>query len=49
LADTVSKIAEKAAIGLDIVGDGIGRIYGRTDLDLHRFANVALSHYRGTV
>lgn len=48
LAEAVLSIADQADVGLDIIDDGIARVYGRTDFDLHRFASVALNHHRGT-
>lgn len=42
-AAEVLAIAEQADVGLDIVEGGIARLYGKTDFDLHRFAEVALS------
>lgn len=36
-------IAEAADVGLDVVEGGIGRLYGHTDFDLHRFARAALA------
>ena len=41
-AGEVLAIAEKAEVGLDIVDEGIARLCGRTDYDLHRFAKCAL-------
>jgi hypothetical protein len=38
-------LAEAADVGLDSV-EGLARLYGRTDLDLHRFAEVALDRHR---
>jgi hypothetical protein len=44
-AAEVLAIAEAADVGLDVVEGGIARIYGRTDFDLHRFAQVALNRH----
>lgn len=41
----VLAIAEAANVGLDVVEGGIARLYGRTDFDLHRFAQVALNRH----
>jgi hypothetical protein len=46
-AAEVLAIAEDADVGLDVVEGGIARVYGRTDFDLHRFAQVALLRHRG--
>ncbi|MBB3893020.1 MULTISPECIES: hypothetical protein [Phenylobacterium] len=46
-APEVMAIAEAAEVGLDVVEGGIARLYGRTDHDLHRFAEVALQRDRG--
>lgn len=35
--------AEAADVGLDMLEGGLVRLYGRTDFDLHRFAQVALA------
>jgi hypothetical protein len=48
LADSVLSIATAADVGLDIVEDGIGRVFGRTDYDLHRFAALALERHGET-
>jgi hypothetical protein len=48
LADSVLSIATAADVGLDIVEDGIGRVFGRTDYDLHRFASMALERHAET-
>lgn len=42
-ASEVLAIAEAADVGLDVVEGGIARLYGRTDFDLHRFAQFALN------
>lgn len=47
VAAEVLAIAEAADVGLDVVEGGIARLYGRTDLDLHRFAQVALNRHDG--
>lgn len=47
-ADEVLAIAEEANVGVDVVEGGIGRLYGRTDFDLHRFAHVALNRHDAT-
>lgn len=39
---TILAIAEDADLGLDVIEPGIGRLFGRTDFDLHRFAHAAL-------
>ena len=44
-AAEVLAIAEVADVGLDVVAGGIARLYGRTDLDLHRFAQAALKRH----
>ncbi len=35
--------AEAADVGLDMLEGGLVRLYGRTDFDLHRFAQIALA------
>lgn len=40
--------AENAGLGLDVVEPGIGRLFGRTNFDLHRFARTALSASRAS-
>jgi hypothetical protein len=35
-------IADAADVGLDVVDPGLGRLFGRADFDLHRFAEIAL-------
>jgi hypothetical protein len=47
IAPLILSIAESAEVGLDVVDGGTGRLFGRTDHDLHRFARVALSRMRG--
>lgn len=47
IAPLILSIAEAADLGLDVVDGGTGRLFGRTDHDLHRFARVALSRMRG--
>jgi hypothetical protein len=42
LADEVLATAVEADVGLDIVGGGIARLFGRTDHDLHRYGQTAL-------
>jgi len=42
----VLSIAEAADVGLDVVDSGLGRLFGGTDVDLHRFAEVALQRAR---
>lgn len=44
----ILSIAETAGLGLDVVNPGLGRLFGRTNFDLHRFAGHALtsSHER---
>lgn len=44
LAPEVLAIAEVADVGLDMVS-GLVRLYGRSDYDLHRFAEVALARH----
>ncbi|MFC3068821.1 hypothetical protein [Phenylobacterium soli] len=44
LAPEVLAIAEAADVGLDMVS-GLVRLYGRSDYDLHRFAEVALARH----
>lgn len=39
----VMAAAEAADVGLDMLESGLVRLYGRTDFDLHRFAQVALA------
>lgn len=39
----VMEAAEAADVGLDMLEGGLVRLYGRTDFDLHRFAQVALT------
>ncbi|MFB7881862.1 hypothetical protein [Brevundimonas diminuta] len=39
----VMEAAEAADVGLDMLEGGLVRLYGRTDFDLHRFAQVALA------
>lgn len=45
IADEVLAIAETADVGLDMIEGGLVRLYGRTDFDLHRFAEVALARH----
>jgi hypothetical protein len=47
VAAEILAIAEEADVGLDVVEGGIARLYGRTDFDLHRFAQVALHRHDG--
>lgn len=49
VAAEVLAIAEAADVGLDVVEGGIARLYGRTDFDLHRFAQVALNRHDATL
>lgn len=42
-AGQVFAAAEVADVGLDMLEGGLVRLYGRTDFDLHRFAQVALA------
>ena len=44
-AAKILAIAEEADVGLDVVEGGIARLYGRTDFDLHRFAQFALHRH----
>jgi hypothetical protein len=44
-AGAVLAIADEADVGVDVVEGGIARLYGRTDFDLHRFAQVALNRH----
>lgn len=41
--DEVLAAAEAADVGLDMLEGGLVRLYGRTDFDLHRFAQIALA------
>ena len=45
IAEEVLAIAEIADVGLDMIEGGLVRLYGRTDFDLHRFAEVALARH----
>ncbi len=45
-AAEVLAIAEVADVGLDMTNAGLARLYGRSDFDLHRFAEVALARQR---
>ena len=45
-AAKVMAIAGEADVGLDLVDGGIARLYGRTDVDLHRFGEAALRRHR---
>jgi hypothetical protein len=42
-ADEVMAVAQTADVGLDMTEGGLVRLYGRTDFDLHRFAEIALA------
>lgn len=42
MAAEVMAFAEDANVGLDLIADGVARLYGRTDYDLHRFGQAAL-------
>lgn len=44
-AAEVFAIAEAADVGLDMTDGGLVRLYGRTDFDLHRFAEKALARH----
>lgn len=44
-AGEVMAIAEAADVGLDMLPGGRVRLYGRTDYDLHRFAETALARH----
>lgn len=48
LAGELLAIAEAADVGLDMTDGGLVRLYGRTDFDLHRFAEVALARHLAT-
>lgn len=39
----ILSIAENAGLGLDVIDPGLGRLFGRTNFDLHRFAGHALA------
>ncbi|MFL5297153.1 MAG: hypothetical protein ACJ798_12300 [Phenylobacterium sp.] len=39
----ILSIAESAGLGLDVIDPGLGRLFGRTNIDLHRFADHALA------
>lgn len=43
VAGEILAVAEEADVGLDMIDGGRVRLYGRTDFDLHRFAQVALA------
>jgi hypothetical protein len=45
IAEEVLAIAETADVGLDMTRGGLVRLYGRTNFDLHRFAEVALARH----
>lgn len=45
IAEEVLAVAETANVGLDMLEGGLVRLYGRTDFDLHRFAQVALARH----
>jgi hypothetical protein len=45
LAAEVLAIAEEADVGLDLVNQGVARLYGRSDFDLHRFAEAAMQSH----
>ena len=47
-ATEVMTIAEAADVGLDMLPGGLVRLYGRTDYDLHRFAEIALARHLAT-
>lgn len=44
LAPSLLTMAGAADVGLDMLEGGLVRLFGRTDYDLHRFAEVALRH-----
>lgn len=46
IAPVILSLAASAEVGLDVVDGGTGRLFGRTDHDLHRFAQVALGRVR---
>lgn len=48
LAAPLLTLAEAVDVGLDVVEGGIASLYGRTDFDLHRFANVAVDRHGDT-
>lgn len=43
--DQVLLAAEAADVGLEMLVGGLVRLYGRTDFDLHRFAQMALADH----
>lgn len=45
----VMAIAEAANVGLDVIEGGIARLYGRADQDLHRFGEIALWRFQGSL
>ena len=45
IVEEVLAIAETADVGLDMAEGGLVRLYGRTDFDLHQFAEVALARH----
>ena len=47
-AAEVMAIATQADVGLDLVEGGIARLFGQTDFDLHRFAEIALARRPAT-
>lgn len=46
IAKEVLEIAVTADVGLDMTDDGLVRLYGRTDFDLHRFGEAALARHQ---
>ena len=45
IAAEVLAIAEEANVGLDMIQGGLVRLYGSSDFDLHRFAQLALARH----
>ncbi|MCR5876889.1 hypothetical protein LRS10_23665 [Phenylobacterium sp. J426] len=45
LAHAVLNLARKAGAGVDMIEGGLVRLFGRTDYDLHRFAEFALREH----
>lgn len=43
----ILSLAETAGLGLDVINRGLGRLFGRTNFDLHRFAGHALTISHG--
>jgi hypothetical protein len=39
----ILSLAESTGLGLDVIDPGLGRLFGRTNFDLHRFAGHALA------